>query len=1113
MTTGRLEKGRMRALAAGAALAVLLAAAGLGGAWAAGLAGSGSTEAGSQQTTLAADSALHARAAQGGDLAALWGAQGTSKELSLSGGSYSLSSDLNTSAALKVSGATSIDLNGHTLSIEPGATASAGISLSGGSLAVTDSSAGAGRLELKLGRPVEIASSAASGYQGVAVAGGASIQLQGCALSVSYVGASVTMPAFSLSGISLAKGSAELAEGAVLQVSSAPSSGAFGASSTVGIFCGEQAGGASVAKTARIEVINQSCQLSSGSVDYLDYTGTAGAQSSSIANILEFQPAAGSELERQVREAFLKNAAYDGPEDLVGFENGAGVYYATAMKLDNGMTVWAYSDPVLGDDVGDFSKIVPTHCFIRTPVNEPQHAYGISADAGFGGSVSVEGGVSAQTGSGSAFALYQSAGGSWQSSGAQLSATCGSDPYVVKDGALDLRTIIEGTAQMQGALVYPAKSSFTLLKMMSPLAAKTAVRGSEPSAELPPSSVDASSFYPHEGDAVQVSFEGIEGSRSQTVAGAYGKTLQQAGAAQVSAPDYVSGGTTYRFAGWRLAGDSVATYAYDAQAVYSSLVMNSNVAGAAKGSVSFSAVYVPVASNQHLVTFCVDGYVAACAVEQGKAPSFKAANPAIATGIPAKVWSVSGYSFSFKGWHAGADGEYLWQQGESVIANDALPAATADAVYTARFERTVNLQKLSLSFWRQGEDKPVYSTQSISNFDWNDDALEAANTLIKVGDSFVYQGEEYTFLGWSVRMTDKEPYYTDALPHSTVTSNNGAVNYYGVYSVKGKSYTVEFYVGDELYASAQDVSSNTSVYSALMASSNPAEPQSSEEGVSFRGWNTSPKALTYLLASMVSVGSVAQPDGSVRLYAIWKDANYPLVTFYDSDKTTVIDNLEVQKGSTVEQSTGEQPVPTGENRDRFEGWVDAAGNAFSCTETVVSEDMAVFATYTQLGTGTGTLEGDDEGDEAGGALSSNSSTGTVGKGGALKATTIKLDDGLSSKKGGLAAASAKLEKAGDDEDAEDEDAEDAGDEDDDASLAAAGAAEGGTGAGGSPADGISTPGGDAGSAVGFFIVCAVFLLLVAAAALWFVRRRREDLAEERAACTPGAEPALTQMRF
>lgn len=1110
MRTDRLEKGRLRALAAACTLTALLAAAGLGGAWAAGLADSGSAAQDCQQT--AAAGTLQTRAVQGSDLAALWGAQGTGKELSLGSGSYTLGSDLATSAALKVSGTVSIDLNGHTLSIEPGATASAGISLAGGSLSIMDSSAGAGRLELKLGRAVEIASSAASGYQGVAVTGGASFQLQGCVLSVSYVGASATMPVFSLNGISLVKGSVDLGEGAVLQLASAPSSDAYGASSAAGISCSAQAGSVSVAKTARIEVDNQSCQLSTGSVDYPDYTGTAGAQSSSIASLLEFKPAAGSELERQVREAFLANAMYDGPEDLVGYESGAGIYYATAMKLENGMTVWAYSYPVLGDDVGDFSKIVPTHVFMRAPANEPQNAYGISADAGFSGSVSVQGAVSAQTGSGNAYALYQSTGGSWQSSGAQLSASCGSDPYVLKAGALDLRSIIEGTEQLPSALTYPTKSSFTLLKMLSPQAAKSAVRGSEPSAVVDPSGVDTTRFFPHQGASVQVSFTGIEGSGTKTVTGAYGKTLQQAGAAQVSAPDYSSGGTAYRFVGWRLAGDSVATYAFSAQAVYSSLVMNSNVAGAVKGSVSFSAVYVPVAANQHLVTFCVDGYVAACAVEHGTVPSFKAANPAIATGIPAKVISVSGYSFSFKGWHAGLDDECLWHEGDPIIANSSLPAATADASYTARFERTVSLQKLVFSFWRQGDDKPVYSTQGISNFDWNDDALQAANTLVKAGDSFVYQGEEYTFLGWSVRMTDKEPYYTNGLPHTTTTSNNGAVNYYGVYSVKGKSYTVEFYVGDELYASAQDVSAGTSIYSALMASSNPDEPQSGEEGVSFRGWNTSPKALTYLLASMVSVGSVAQPDGSVRLYAIWKDANYPLVTFYDSDKTTVIDCLEVQKGSTVALSTGEQPVPTGENRDRFEGWVDAAGNAFSCTQTAVSEDMAVFATYTQLGTGTGTLEGDDEGAEAGGSLSSNSSTGTVGAGGALKATTIKLDDGSSSKKGGLAAAGASLEKTRDDDDAEVEGAEDA-DEDAGASLAAAGAAEGGSSSGGGPADGIAAPGGDAGSAAGFFIACAVFLLLVAAAALWFIRRRREDLAEEQRAGTPAAEPALTQMRF
>ncbi|MGN0077428.1 MAG: hypothetical protein ACI36V_01430 [Coriobacteriales bacterium] len=1107
MTAGRQGQGKLREVAAGIALAALLAAAGLGAAWAADLASSGSAD-GSQQVQAWVLSPL-AHTAQGGDLAALWSAQGTTAELTLGSGSYVLGSDVHSSATLSVEGDVAIDLNGHALCIEPGASASTGISLGSGSLSVTDSSTGKGSLEIKMGRAVETASSAAGGYQGVAVTGGAAVELQGCALSVSYAGSSATMPAFSLSGIAVSKGSARLGAGAVLQVASAPSTGAYGASSVAGISCGKQAGGVDVDASARIEVVNQSRQLSSGSVDYPDFTGAAGAQSSSVANLLEFQPAPGSELERQLREAFLENAAYDGPEDLEGCQSGAGIYYATAMKLANGMTVWAYSNPVQGDDVGSFDKIVPAHVFMRAPVNEPQCAYGISADAAFGGSARVAGSISVQTGSGSAFALYQSTGGSWQSSGAQLSASCGGDPYVVRDAALDLRSIIEGIGQLPAALTYPAKSSFTLLRMASPQAARIAVRGSEPSAALAASDVDPARFFPHEGDAVAVSFSGMGGSGETVVAAAYGKTLQQAGAVVPSAPDYSSGGKTYRFVGWRLAGDSVATYARSAQAVFSELTLDSNVAGAAKGSVGFSAVYVPVAAGQHLVTFCVDGYVAACAVDQGKAPSFKTANPSAAAETPAKVKDVSGYSFAFKGWHAGADGESVWHEGEPVIANDALPAVSADSCYTARFERTVKLQKLVFSFWRSGDGKPVYSTQSISSFDWNDDALGAANTLVKAGDSFVYEGEEYTFLGWSVRMTDKEPYYSGGLPHTTGTSSNGAVNYYGVYSVKGKSYTVEFYVGDELYASAHEVSASTSIYSALMASSNPAEPCAQEEGVSFRGWNTSPKALGYLLASVVSVGSVAQADGSVRLYAIWKDANYPLVTFYDSDKATVIDCLEVQKGSSVAQSTGEQPVPAGENRDRFEGWADAAGNAFSCTETAVTEDIAVFATYTQLGTGTGTLEGGDADAETGGALSSNSSSGTVGKGGALKATTIKLDGGSSSKKGALAASSSSLEKAG--EGGEDPDEED-GDESDD-SWAAAGASESATPAGGSPADGITSPGEDAGNAAGFFIACALFLLLVAAAALWFARRRKEDFAEELTASTPGAEPALTQMRF
>ena len=444
------------------------------------------------------------------------------------------------------------------------------------------------------------------------------------------------------------------------------------------------------------------------------------------------------------------------------------------------------------------------------------------------------------------------------------------------------------------------------------------------------------------------------------------------------------------------------------------------------------------------------------------------------------------------------------------------------------YEATATKIGLALYYMRLSESGYVYSADLEEHFDWKGaegNALAEADERVKVGDTFTQDGTTYTFLGWSERQSDKEPLYTDELPvegHNDMRSTD-KVTFYGIYESSEKLYTVLFYVGDELYATASNVAASKTLSAAFAASDNPENPTSSEEGVTFRGWNTDPSATSYIYANMTKLDEIAKDEGdSIELHAIWRKSSStnpgtdddpgnsdkpstgePVVTFYDSDRSTVVDTLAVNAGETVYKSTGEDPKPHGEKADLFLKWVDEDGNDFSVTETPVSASMKVYAVYFQDNSGTGVLDGSNTG-------------GTGGATPAASTTNAKLAS--SSSGGGLAASN----NGGD---ADDGEADSAAGEGDAAVLATSANASQTPDADGTvQADEGAMPeaGEDANNVAGVVLVIVAVLAIIGGTAWWFLRRRAidareaaEDEAEEDAATAAAAsgQVAAEGIRF
>ncbi len=379
---------------------------------------------------------------------------------------------------LEIAAAVTIDLNGHTLNVNACTDKAAGSYTGGaitytgtGTLRVCDSAAAGkkGALNISVGRPVENKQSTTAPYAGVAVMAG-EFSADGCAINVTYAGASTVKPEFKLFGVMVGTGASgvTLGAGAALTVNSAPESGAYGAVTACGIYA---LGTDSAAGTAEAQVTPQAtitCASTStvtvNNVSAAAVQGTtplpngvvASTGTSTTSNLVELEFDASNPLYDQVQEAFRQNAKFDSLADTAGYTLGSQMYYMNGVKLASGLTVWAYSDPVDAESAGHLSAIVATHVFVQATYQTPLEAYGVSAADTFAGSVVAQGSIDVNTSQGHAVGVLEGAGGTWKVSatdatakggegvtGAKITGSVSVETYNARKGKLDLATYVD----------------------------------------------------------------------------------------------------------------------------------------------------------------------------------------------------------------------------------------------------------------------------------------------------------------------------------------------------------------------------------------------------------------------------------------------------------------------------------------------------------------------------------------------------------------------------------------------------------------------------------------------------------------------------------------------
>ncbi|MBQ9042107.1 MAG: hypothetical protein IJ111_04755 [Eggerthellaceae bacterium] len=389
--------------------------------------------------------------------------------------------DLESGALQSSADKLAVDLQGHALTIDAvgsGARGGQGLAHDGIGLGAGEYAISNGTVSVTVGAQPETTQSATAGYRGVSAEEGSNLALSNVDLSVAYAGTSTIMPGVELAGVETG-GSLTLQDGSAISVESASARDAFGASTAAGVHAKGTDGACTIAVSddSSIAVDNRSAQVMQGAIGYpTTVFGTTKTTNSELMEIA-VDPSLGWYDDMCAR--FLANARYDDREDADGFVYGAEVYYASPLELENGLNVWAFTDPMAAGVAGLPENIVPTHVFVRSDYALPLDAYGIWCDEGFAGSVSQEGALSATTTLGHAIGVYEGASGTYEVDEDTISATCGKGAFRADAGPFDFGDYVDVPVSPDVSVSYPAQSAYTSVREESPVAWKTAVAGEE----------------------------------------------------------------------------------------------------------------------------------------------------------------------------------------------------------------------------------------------------------------------------------------------------------------------------------------------------------------------------------------------------------------------------------------------------------------------------------------------------------------------------------------------------------------------------------------------------------------------------------------------------------
>ncbi len=344
-----------------------------------------------------------------------------------------------TSTAVTVNKSITLDLAGYNLSIV--SVDGYGIQVSseeesGGRLTVTDSGESRGLLTFDL-RPSGTLSSFTSGgaQNGFALSSNAAVTVSDCNIDVHCSG---TGEAWALTGIYAAQGTSatDIDDKAAILIENnanifvsatdpdAEDTGTAGARAAYGIYTD------CLSQKHSIEVDDGCTLVVSSSLPEKEMEGnpdpTLEGTLSTEVWLRKVTYDVDSAWYAEVCERFLSTASYD---------SATKVYHVNPMSLSDGTYVWAYSDEVSSDNLGDRAYIVPTNVYVMTNYDYEPNAVGIAAgeNESLGWladvDVHVQGNISATSAYGNAYAVSVRGTASydeptnWVLDGATLSAT------------------------------------------------------------------------------------------------------------------------------------------------------------------------------------------------------------------------------------------------------------------------------------------------------------------------------------------------------------------------------------------------------------------------------------------------------------------------------------------------------------------------------------------------------------------------------------------------------------------------------------------------------------------------------------------------------------------
>ncbi len=823
-----------------------------------------------------------------------------------SGDTLKLLADADEHEIAELPAAVTLDLGGHALSIDVPPSSAASLDAAALSLA------GRGTYEVRNGTlavrlaPSTLLFSTDVSFAAIRASEGSDLRLSGVELSLAIDDTPAGTGTMQVQAIAATDSSVALVDGSTVRVVASGSQ----AVQAQGIAYASNGKDPSLLVDAGSSVIvqNDSQRQQKGDISYPSKPSVRYLK----ANLMRFYPEEGTALYAEIQSLFKRYAKADVPDDRDGHVYDTYLYYAAPLTLSDGTYVWAYSDPVAPEDVGKLDKIKASVFYSQSYYDIVPNAQAVAL-TGSMPEARIAGALEANSPSGDASGVYAELTQEDAQKGredivvergARIVASASDASYRKQTGHLDLRDIFK--LDVSSKVIYPAyyynydyrEVEFAHAEgqcLAGPSASCVQVRDASSLAQgqvdaaarevvtniLAPRQTAPVAVTPGE---VTVTFDNLRAAdgtmlASQSRVQGYGTTLASGGAIP-TASDYIWAGLTYRFVGWTTTQSGQSAKTWDEEHI-GDLKLDETT-DALKGNISIRAVYVPVAPGQHLASFKVDGYVEAHGVYEGQSPDYVYAVRSATASIPTKQHGKAGMIYGFTGWSDETGGD-------ARLYGGTLPPATRDCSYVATFSERpgrYNVYYYGMLPVREG----MQYTYAIKQVYGGSNGLDKANEVARQGDVRYDDAHVYSFIGWSPRQSDIEPYYGLEPPMVPIPTAAGAQDdltkqssVYAIYEVRERKVPVDFYVDGQLYAQADDVPTTTTVNGAFDATG-VSRPADKGEDLPFRGWSLSPDDSNYIRGSIKTLATLTQGEDPVTLYAVFgKDAVEELPNASGSD--------------------------------------------------------------------------------------------------------------------------------------------------------------------------------------------------------------------------------------